>query len=392
MPRTCRTAVTFVGIIAGICLASSAKAQESLNARLTPYLAKYNLPALAAAVVKDGKILAAGAVGTRRHGQEIPVSLDDRFHLGSNTKAMTSLIAAMFVEEGKLRWDSTVVEIFPDLGEKMDPGLRNVRLEQLLSHTSGIPSDNLVFMLLMGKASQQMGNLDEQRYWLLKRWGEQKLAANHGNIFSYSNMNYIIAGAMLERIAKKTWDELIVERVFTPLNLKTAGLGPQSTIGKVDAPLGHALAGKEIRSYLAGPNGDNPLVIGPAGIAHMSILDFARWAGWNAGEGKRGPHLVKPESLRKLHTPVASIGPKKDATPGTPDRGGYGFGWATVKPDWSAKSMVFHGGSNTRNLAHIWLDPEHDFAMVIVTNIGGEKADHAFQALAPELYSWGSSK
>jgi len=124
-------------------------------------------------------------------------------------------------------------------------------------------------------------------------------------------MNYVIAGAMLEKLTGQTWDELITDRVFKPLNLTTAGLGAQSTLGKVDAPLGHVKLNGSAKAFLAGPNGDNPLIIGPAGLAHMSVLDFAAWAGWNASQGKRGPALVHPETLRKLYTPVIAIPEKK---------------------------------------------------------------------------------
>lgn len=368
------------------------RAQTSLDATLKPYLDKYGLPALAAAVVKDGKIVASGAVGTRRFGESIPVTVNDRFHLGSDTKAMTALIAAMLIEEGKLRWDSTVAEVFPDVADKLDSGLRGVTLEQLLSHTSGIPSDNAAFMNVLLTASLQPGNLDEQRYWLVKQWGTQKLESKPGSKFAYANVNYIIAGSMIERTANKTWDELIVDRVFTPLDLKTAGLGPQSTLGRIDAPLGHVVEGKKTRSFLAGPRADNLPVLGPAGIAHMSVLDFARWAGWNAGRGKRGPRLVKPETMTKLQNPVITMSEKKDAAPGTPGRGGYAFGWGTMTVEWAPKPLITHSGSNTMNLAQIWLDPEGDLAMVLVTNIGGTKAAEAFKALAPELYRLGAVK
>src|SRR5262249_37090706 len=126
--------------------AGSASARDSLDALLTPYRDRYGLPALAAAVVKEGKVVAAGAVGTRRAGEQIPVTLNDRFHLGSDTKAMTALLAATFVEAGKLRWESTMADVFPELAAKMDSGLRRVTLVQFLSHTSGVPSDNAVFV------------------------------------------------------------------------------------------------------------------------------------------------------------------------------------------------------------------------------------------------------
>ncbi len=375
-------------LVLALCLGvvHPAGAQTSLDEMLTPYLTRYHLPALAAAVVRDGTVVASGAVGTRRAGAMIPVTINDRFHLGSDTKAMTALLAAMLVEEGKLRWDSTVAEVFPELAARMNTGLRGVTLSQLLSHTSGVPSDNQIFGDLLLKSLSQNGNLDEMRLWLVKQWSQQPLAAKPGAKFAYANMNYVLAGAMLERRTGKTWEELISDRVFAPLGLKTAGLGPQSTLGRVDAPLGHVKLNGSAKAFLAGPNGDNPPIIGPAGIAHMSVLDFAAWAGWNAGQGKRGPALVRPETLRKLHAPVIAIPEKKGAKPGTPKHGKYALGWGELTVDWAPAPLIFHGGSNVKNLAHIWLEPQRDFAMVLVTNIGGDQADQAFHALAPELY------
>jgi CubicO group peptidase (beta-lactamase class C family) len=337
--------------------------------------------------VKDGKVVAVGAVGTRRAGEKIPVTVDDRFHLGSDTKAMTSLLAATFVEEGKLRWESTLADVFPELAEKMDSGLRRVTLVQFLSHTSGVPSDNDTFGDLLGKAMTQDGNLNDLRYWLVKQWSTQPLVSEPGTKWAYANMNYVIAGAMIERVGGKTWDELITERIFTPLGLRTAGLGCQSTLGRVDAPLGHRIIDGKPKAMLAGPNGDLPLIFGPAGLAHMSVLDFARWAAWNAGEGKRGPKLVRPETLKKLQTPVISM-QIPNPPPGTPISGKYALGWGEMVVDWAPEPLLFHGGSNGMNLALIFVEPKRDFAMVAVTNIGGSKAETALlAALAPELYA-----
>ena len=102
----------YLFLLALLCVVAPAAAQErSLNDTLEPLRIKYGLPALAGAVAVKGRIVAAGAVGTRVHDRKIPVTLDDRFHLGSDTKAMTATIAGMLVDEGKLRWDSTVGEI-----------------------------------------------------------------------------------------------------------------------------------------------------------------------------------------------------------------------------------------------------------------------------------------
>lgn len=387
MNSTRRCLFTTFIVLSIFFISGITKAQTSLDSMLEPYLTRYNLPAIAAAVIKDGKVVSAGAVGTRKAGMKIPVTINDRFHLGSDTKAMTALLAAMLIEEGNLRWDTTPADIFPEIAEKMDPGFRRITLEQLLSHTSGIPTDNEEMVKIYIEGMSQDGNLDDLRYWLVQQWSKRPLESEPGTKFAYSNMGYTIIGAMIERVVKKTWDEAITERIFIPLELRTAGLGPQSSLGKIDAPLGHSVVDGRAKAVLAGPNGDVPSILGPAGIAHMSILDFARWAGWNAGEGKRNPTLVKPETLRKLHTPVITMPKKKDAQPGTPPGGKYALGWGELTVEWAPYPLLYHGGSNGMNLAHIWIDTKRDFAIVITANISGNKAKTAFFALANELYT-----
>ena len=360
----------------------------SLDGDLLPYLLRFELPAVAAAVVKNGKIVAAGAVGTRRLGTDTPVTINDRFHIGSDTKAMTSLLAGMLVEEGKLRWNTTVGEIYPELVDKMSKGVKDITLEQLLSHTSGIPGDSMEHVpLISSSVTDEAVNLDGMRYTLVSRLLPLALHAQPGERFEYSNLGYTLAGAMMERVTGKTWEELVVARIFDPLKLTSAGFGPQSSLGRVDAPLGHA-AGKDgkMQAFLAGPWGDNPLVIGPAGLAHMSVLDFATWAAWNAAEGRYGPPLAKPETIRKMHTKVVDMPAKPDAPVGTPSSGGYALGWGTVSLPFATEPFVFHGGSNTMNLAYILLQPKQQLGLVMMTNISGPKADEALMAIAALLY------
>jgi len=386
------TAALAPALVTRPALAQTAPPGERLDAVLKPYLASHTLPAIAAAVVRNGAVIASGAVGTRRVGTDIPVTINDRFHIGSDTKAMTALLAGMFVEEGKLRWDSRVAEIFPELAPTMDADLRGVTLTQLLSHTSGLPGDTDEIAMEAFMSGSKPGNLDAQRYWLLQQAAPRKLASRPGERWSYANLGYVFIGAILERVSGKTWEELVVTRVFDALNLKTAGLGPQSSLGRVDAPLGHDMQDGKLFAYFAGPNGDNPEAIGPAGTAHLSVLDFAAWAGWQAGEGKRGPALVKPETLRRMHTRVIDMPMRRDAATGTPARGsardaGYALGWGMVTLSISAEPFLFHGGSNTKNFAIVMLQPKYDFAMVLMTNAGTEKADAGLNALAASLYA-----
>ena len=358
---------------------------QCLGRMLEPYLREFGLPALAAAVFKEGVVISSGAVGTQRAGQEIPVTIEDRFHLGSDSKAFTSLLAGQFVEAGRLRWDSALAEVFPELKDKMDAEFAQITLEQLLSHSSGL-ADSPALVDLINRSYLQEGNMDEVRYWMVKEIAPKPLDHARGSRFDYSNLGYIIAGAILERLGGKTWEELVTERIVEPLSLNSAGFGPQATLGKTDAPLGHLMVEGKPKAMLAGPNGDNPLILGPAGTMHMSVLDFAKWVAWHAGEGKRLPALVSTEIVKKLHTPVIGTGVLEDGPPGTPQTGKYALGWGEVTVDWAPEPVITHTGSNTMNLALAMFWPERDFGFVIMTNIAGTAADEALRKLAAELY------
>jgi CubicO group peptidase (beta-lactamase class C family) len=376
-------------LLTGICLLAclgAARAQTSLDAMVTEEARQAGFPALAAAVVSKGKLMAVGTGGTRRIGTSIPVTHQDRFHIGSDTKAMTSLLAAMMVESGKLQWDSTLAQVFPELAAGMDAGVSRVTLSQLLSHTSGFPSDNEDFDVLLAKTVRQPGNLNEQRYWMLQQVATKPLAREPGTGFAYSNLGYTLVGAMIERVGEKSWEELVVERVFKPLKLSSAGLGPQATLGHIDAPLGHALVDGKLKPMLGGPEADNPLVISPAGTAHMSVLDFARWGSWMAGQGKRAPFLVKPETMKKLVTPVVSMSTASTASTTVSGAAQYALGWASTKMGWTAYPVAFHGGSNNMNKAYIWVDTERDAAVVVMTNVATPNTDDVMQKLAGKLY------
>jgi CubicO group peptidase (beta-lactamase class C family) len=371
-------------LAASVCSVVRAAEPRSLDGILEPYLKRHSLPAIAAAVFKDGVIIAAGSVGTRRAGEMIPVTIHDRYHIGSDTKAFTSLLAGQFVQAGKLRWHSTLAEVFPELKSSMNSEFAKITLEELLSHSSGL-SDASIADIVTGSYLQD-GNMDEVRYWIVKQLAPKPLDHPRGSKFDYSNLGYTLAGAVLERIGKKTWEELIEERIVKRMDLKTAGFGAQASLGKVDAPLGHVLVGGNPKAMLAGPNGDNPLIIGPAGTMHLSVLDFAKWVAWHAGEGKRTPALVSPPIVKKLHTPVISTGVRDNAPPGTPKTGEYALGWGIVQEAWADTPSVTHTGSNNMNLASATFWPGMDFGFVLMTNIAGRGADEAFRKLSEELY------
>ncbi|WP_045838048.1 serine hydrolase [Hyphomicrobium sp. 99] len=383
-----RVLFAFLTMLAILDFPATVRAEDSLNALLDPIRTKYQLPAIAAAVMKDGKLVADGAVGVRVAGQDIPVTIDDPFHLGSDTKAMTATLAGMMVEEGKLRWDSTIQEVLGPILPGLRPKFGAITLRELLSHTSGLPADNEEIGRLYFNPDAADHPLTDWRLRMISNWGSKHdpTFANAGK-FQYANLGYIIAGAMIEKASGKPWERLMFERIFVPLELKSAGLGAQATFGEYDAPVGHRIDDKgKVTPFPWGESADLPGSLGPAGLAHMSIKDFATWAAWNAGEGKRGPALVKPETLKIIHKPVIDM-QIKDPKPGTPKTGSYALGWGLSKFDWSDKPLLTHNGSNGMNFASILLDVDHDLAIVVTTNIAGPHADPATLDVMKALYA-----
>jgi CubicO group peptidase (beta-lactamase class C family) len=218
---------------------------DDLTADLEAFRTQYELPAVAAAVVKDGNQVAIGATGVRALGTDVKVTTEDRFHLGSDTKAMTATLAGMLVEQGKLTWTTTVGEILgPPLKAAglptLKPEFSAITLEQLLSHTSGIPSDTEeLYTLYVGTSEYDM-SMAARRLAIIADWGSKNTPkVPEPNPFQYANLGYMTAGAMVETAAGEPWESLITRRIFDALQLKTAGLGPQVTPGRLDAASGH---------------------------------------------------------------------------------------------------------------------------------------------------------
>jgi CubicO group peptidase (beta-lactamase class C family) len=387
-----RDCLKAMALVAATLPALSARAQprvagSDLTATLEPLRQKYGLPALAAATARGGQLQGSGACGVRALGTTVAVSVADRFHLGSDTKAMTALLCGMAVEAGKLRWESSLGEVLGSTVPGLNPKLAAVTLEQLLSHSAGIPSDTEEMKKLYFNTDAFDYNLAPLRLRMLSAWKANAPVTTPGTAFHYANFGYLIAGAMLEHATATPWEELITRRIFEPLKLTSAGLGAQATPGKLDAPVGHSInEDGSVTPMYWGAAADLPPALGPAGTAHMSVLDFATWAAWNAGGARRGPALVRPQTLARIQRGHIDTGKIPDAKPGTPSEGRYAMGWGVVKWPAMKNPVLQHNGSNSMNLAKVLIDPAADLAVTVVTNFPGPKAEAALTEVMLALY------
>lgn len=355
--NTCKpaTLVWPVVMAALVWIAATTTAQEPLSVHdiLEPIRAKYDLPALGGCVIKDGETAALDVAGVRKYGADVAATDDDSFHLGSCTKAMTATLVGMLIDEGKLRWDTTLPEVFPDLANWMKPAYKKATIEHLLAHRAGLPENSWPKRQDFLDIHNLPGTPREQRTaYLVMMLGETP-TAEPGEAFVYSNAGYAILGAILERITNTEWEKLIADRIFAPLGMSSAGFGAMGSAGALDQPLQHKVVEGVHRLIGPGKLSDNPPAIAPGGRVHCKLADWAKFVRTQLGANAETP-LLKPETLERLHTP--------------PFGGEYAGGWGVCQRDWAGGTALTHSGSNTMNFAVAWLSPGKKFAVLVVTN------------------------
>jgi len=352
----------------------SASSPENLNSLLEPIRQKYDLPALAGAIVTSKGVVAVGAVGVRKYGTATPVTLDDQFHLGSDTKAMTATLLATLVEEGKLSWTTTLEQAFPELASKMNPAYRQVTLEQMLAHRAGFTDASWPAGNTFSDVYSLPGTPREQRTAYVAMILSEPPVNQPGSAFLYSNRSYAVAGAMAEKVADISWEALMQTRIFDPLSMKTCGFGAMGTAGaSIDQPWQHKVDGGVHSAIEPGPRSDNPPSIAPAGTVHCSIGDWGKFIAAHLRGEKGEAGILQPETFKRLHTP--------------PLGGDYGFGWFVADRGWAGGHALNHSGSNLQNYAVVWMAPVKDFAVLVMTNQAGGETFNACDAAAGALIS-----
>lgn len=350
---------------------ADAQLQQFVDQAVTQTRDAAGLPATAALVQIKGRIEAQSAVGRRTLGQPQTVTTADRWHIGSDTKAMTATLIARMVERGQLRFDATLAQLFPGVAASMNAQFQGVTLRQLLNHTAGLPAltdprEIRAFDQIIGTRK----GVRAQRAMVVAYYLRQPPASTVGE-FAYSNLGYVIAGAIVESVSGETWEETLREEVWKPLGIVNAGFGAPGKRKKYDQPLGHLLTEGTLTGLDAGdPDSDNPPAVGPAGTVNIALSDWMLFAQDQLdglhGHGK----LLKPETYKLLHTPVKNR---------------YAMGWGVLTEPNGDVSLLAHIGSNGYWVADLRILPKEDVISIVVTNAGGDKAEKAIRDLSKTI-------
>lgn len=265
-------------LLIALCLVQSRPVEastEDLSTTLANIRTAEKFPGAAAVVMKEGKIIAEGATGVRRLGEDAVIKVDSRFAVGSVTKRMTAYLVARLVEAGKLKLDARLGDVLKDI--PMRDEYKPVTLAQLLAFTGGIVGHTRISPDMTPELFDTAGTLAEREARVAKAVLAKPPAGEIGKQAVYSNASYMLAALMVSRIVGRDYNELMDEYVFRPLGMAGAGWGRPWSEARKDEPWLH-LARPD--GHVPEPDMERPpeVLFRAAGNAHMRVGDMARFA------------------------------------------------------------------------------------------------------------------
>ena len=304
--------LTALLIAAGVSMAADASRIEAIFAPL----ADGKSPGVAVLVRKDGKTVLERGYGVRDLRTKASIDAHTNFRLASFTKQFTAMAIMLLVDDGKLRYDESLSEIFPDFPEYG----RAITVRQLLTHTGGLP--DYEDLMEGGPWTEARQIQDDEVLALLKRQSKPKFAA--GTSWAYSNSGYVVLGLMVAKASGVPFDEFLQRRIFAPLHMDHTLVYRKGKNQVTNRAFGHT---KEGGSFGETDQSSTSATLGDGGI-YSNLDDLARW------DEALERYTLLAESKMKPAWTAAS-------TPGKPVA--YGFGW--FLDPYNGRERVWHEGS-----------------------------------------------
>jgi len=352
--------------------------EAKIAALLHDMMQGHDIPGIAVVVFDSERSVIEQAMGVCRLGGEASVTLNSRFHVGSNTKAMTATAIASLVEDDELSWETKLIAVFPELAQVIHKSFKRITLRQLLTHTAGIQpfTDGSEYDAL----PEFSGTPQEQRYQFTRHLLASKPFSTPGEGHEYSNAGYSIAASMGERVAGMSWQQLMKVRLFD--RLETEVFFGWTALSDPEQPWGHMYEGdlelsfeesrsRDSRALIAHPPTDSYYLTSlgaPAGDVSLSIVDFAKFAQVHL-RGLRGMEtILESETIRFMHEDIQ----------------GYALGWNINKA--GEVTVSFHNGSAGTFFSQAVLFPFRDYGFVSACNAGHPLAWEGCAKLAQALF------
>ncbi len=283
-------------------------------------------------IARDGKVLVRRGYGLANREHNVPNAPETRFRLGSITKQFTAMAVLILQEQGKLDVREKVKKYLADAPGAWD----EVTVHHLLTHTSGIPSFT-DFPDYLETMTQHM-TAEE----LVARFRDKPLEFPPGTRFKYSNSGYVLLGRLIEKVSGESYEGFLRRQIFTPLKMKDTGFDNPIAV------IPHRAAGYARR----GPFVVNALYIDmsiphAAGALYSTVDDLYLW-----DQALDGETLIPRKSLDAMFTP---------------EKDGYGYGWAIGRS--FGRRMVGHGGGINGFATDIRRFPDDKVCVIVLSNL-----------------------
>src|SRR6202166_434896 len=271
-----RSAIVFVGIIfVGFAQAQSPTAPPAdLDAYVGASMKTFEVPGMAVAIVKDGKIIVAKGYGVHKLGDPTPVDEFTLFGIGSNTKAFTTAALATLIDEGKLSWDDPVYQRLPGF-VMYDPYVSHeMTIRDLLTHRSGmgLGEGDLLFW----------PHTTYTRDEIIYKLRFMKPASSFRSHYAYDNLLYMPAGQIIPAVTGTSWDDYIRQHVFAPLGMNHSNVSNTAFKDRDNYAFPHERVDGTLQ-VISLEVLDNA---GPAGSINSCAADMAKWVQVQLNRGR----------------------------------------------------------------------------------------------------------
>ena len=323
---------------------------RDIDAFAARVLREFDTPGAAIAIVRDGRTVFGRGYGVRRLGTPEPVSERTRFQVASNTKAFTSAALAILVEDGRLRWNDRVIDYLPWF-QMSDPYVtREITVLDLLVHRSGLG---------LGGGDLLWFHSDYTREELIRRLRYVPLATSFRSTYNYDNVLYVVAGAVVEAVSRRSWDDFVRERVFTPLGMTSSLTSVLAVRPGDDVAAPHGMVDGRLQ-IVPVDSADN---VGPGGSIVSNVVDMAQWIRVQLDSGR-------VDSTRRLWRAPRTSELWTGRITTQPPRGSnlamYALGWNVY--DYRGYKIVTHTGGLAGMISRVMLIPQLRTGFVILTN------------------------
>lgn len=336
--------------------ANPADRWEGVRERIRQQMEERDIPSVVVAVARDGEIVWEEGFGWADKERRIPATPETMYSLASISKPLTATALMQLVEQGTVELDRPANDY---LGEgrihstAWDPTEATVR--RVLSHTAGLP---MHWEFFYEGESHPPRTTDEG----IARYGA--LVNPPGAVFEYSNLGYGVLDRIIERATGRGYAEYMRDEVFLPLGMTRSAVGTGA--GLAGAAIRYDTLGSPVPFYDFDHRGGSAV--------YSSVRDLVRFGAYHLGDPVGGePRILREETIDLM---------QRRATPGTaPDEQGYGLGWLVLEDDHGYRRVSHTGGMPGVSTA-LYLYPEEDLAVAVLTNRGGMPAGRLAQEAA----------